>query len=591
MDANSEKRLEAKRKHNAGIPAVTLTAELLLEIFKIYIALWTSLTDPQLLPDTVEKGMARLAEHFEGRPAPRYLPRHGWSVALTQVCHLWRDVAISEPTLWSKIPVTAFAGFPTFFQRSSPITALSVRGCMYPRDACVLRTHWARVLERSADIVELSIDIDGQDAAPFDDIPDAAFAELRGLRLVSQRFGQVALPAFAQGNNRFPSLRVLSTALFAFPAVAPLFASSLHAVDIHCSSRAGPNRAQTFPWTMLLTALRNLQQVKYLSLKDVYPAGLPPVATDALAHIDLSYLQSLRLDGYGVATAQLLNTMVFPSNTKINLCLTEDSHVPINLQRLADVYRGDRDIQTVVSLLAERFEGSDTFAPIPGLRSVWLGCCDESEDEDFAVICGWSNAKEPAPPPVDAWFTLHPDMQLSSTSYTFSVFLQHLAALSLLSGVERLVVASDRWRVKQDPWIGLSRSLRHVRELVVRSSCVCTLGAAIVQAALGGDILFPELKILALSNIRTSDGTASGSDEYPSGWLVMFARALGHRAQLGAPPLESVIVEEAYNFDARNHQSLRSVLIEAGVAKDVEWDGVVQRWVPEHFMTKSFFDF
>lgn len=578
--------VEAKRRRNASLAVVSLAPELLIKIFKFYKASWMEGTDKKLLP--VQDPMAELARLFGGRQAPQFLPTHGWTVALTHVCHRWREVAIQESALWSDLTLDTFRGLPTFIERASHAAALSVRGYMYKTGAQVLQEHWAHVFRLSSRISHLSIEFGKGDEVRFKDIPDAGFPGLSRLRLSSQEGCDTDLPAFVRRQASFPSLETLHTTFFAFPSVAPLFSAHLCVVDVTCAHpRPRITPKQGFSWSIVLGALRELRCVGLLSLANVFP---PLPADDRQLRkqdpVFLPHLAVIRLQDHGSACAALLNLLSFPSDTKVFLYLTEDGLVRIPLEQALQLGNGsaNADIPGVVSLLAERFEGSASHPPVPPVRELWMGCPEDPEDLDAVTICGWSNLSPRALPPLSEWPMLLPDLHILSSSYEFPVFVERLTPLSTFRGVERLVVATDGWRIQDRNWVKISRDMQHVRELVVQGSCVGTFAAAIASVATGTAQLFPALKTLTLCGIHMRERMQDPSSRYfHQQWLPVFARSLANRAHRGLA-LEKLVIEDAYDFTARHLQFLHASLVRPGAVGAVQWDGVVQEWVEEDFM-------
>ncbi|EKM51280.1 uncharacterized protein PHACADRAFT_177934 [Phanerochaete carnosa HHB-10118-sp] len=258
---------------------------------------------------------------FSERLPPSCIPTVGpysW-IRATHVCRYWRDVALTNPLLWSDIVLTCnYECVETMLARSRrvPLYVQSYNSCC-AGDACPIPIRPLRlVLKHLPRIRSLTLYIKWW---VYFDIVDT----LRGPAPLLQQL-TLSTPSglydttYMQPAVLFPEhapLTELTLCSFGFPWTDPAPFRALRSLRVVKGTPARPEVGD------VLGALRHLPALRTLALEDVFipsAPGLPalPAPPDVVA---LPALATLVLAGDAVACGTLLSGLVLPRATRITL--------------------------------------------------------------------------------------------------------------------------------------------------------------------------------------------------------------------------------------------------------------------------------
>ncbi|KAJ3557390.1 hypothetical protein NM688_g1497 [Phlebia brevispora] len=318
--------LDIRRHSNTLIPIARLTSEILLLIFK------------------------------ECRAGSLQLWHAPW-IAVTQVCHHWRVLALSTPTLWNVIPLEV--GYNSFPRREVLLpwrdragkTLLSIH--VYDADSSApsadlspgLRDVLAGIIFEQlprAQRFEMGVVAEFPESEMW---PPSKFPLLEHLALWNTGVTQLKKNSeslWRLFGQRFPALKTFTMKKsyhFNFTKwTLPPSLTHLELVNTYC--------APSSPLSDVLRTLRNLQALEVLSLscRLVCDSGFSVSAEQ----VELPYLRYSALEGGMDDYVPLLDHLQFPSSTRIRLNWSLDDRLEKTcLLALADHIRRGPTLQSV----------------------------------------------------------------------------------------------------------------------------------------------------------------------------------------------------------------------------------------------------
>lgn len=258
-----------------------------------------------------------------------------WWIKATHVCHHWRSVFLSTPTLWDEV---------TFSGRVSgePVQEWLARSQDTPLKILVNQVHYPFPPEQIQQLI-------------FDPILDV-WPRVRHLQLCLPRHivrqfvwprsttslehlsildsHLFSVPALEDGpfeeflqtlNERFPRLKELIAFHYTFDFKTWSLPTSLNTLNV--TNRLSP-RAGTVTIAETVQALRQLTSLNHLSLVHVLPEG-SPADWPTMEPLAFPLLQTLKLEGFAHAHVWLLHVLEFPSTIQLDLLLVIDHSYPM----------------------------------------------------------------------------------------------------------------------------------------------------------------------------------------------------------------------------------------------------------------------
>ncbi|KAJ3558390.1 hypothetical protein NM688_g953 [Phlebia brevispora] len=323
--------LDSRRKHNASVPISQLPAENLLQIFEECSFTILLFSQKRSGSDTLR------GDHRDSQ------------IILSQVCHHWRAIVITTPTLWKDF----------YINECKPVEvvdALLRRSGVVPFCAevdIVPAVNSAEVLTRVfEDLPRMAaLDVNMRDLiVPWPEHP-AVSCQILGLQNYDEVIHSLDanMASFARTLDRkLPALKRLGLLGHRFDFTNWALPSTL--VFLSVRNDSSPH---TSSFNDILLALRNLPRIETLMLHHVLPLHAIKAPSTALEPVALPLLQALVLHGYIEASLDLLRYLRLPSGLIPDLQLYASRYgdfidhtpftqlVPVNLhlRTLAVVFR------------------------------------------------------------------------------------------------------------------------------------------------------------------------------------------------------------------------------------------------------------
>ncbi|KAK7685813.1 hypothetical protein QCA50_011159 [Cerrena zonata] len=254
-----------------------------------------------------------------GTPLDSARSPYQW-LSVTEVCHYWRDVALSTSSLWSNFTLSNMAMTNTMLERSSArvgrdiaIQARLERECQEQ-----LKT-FNYIVSQVSRVSSLDLVIDKESLEEI--APSLSNMDphcLKKLSLVHDRHGSIlcGIPDF-----HFPSLTEFSASEIEFRALKPYLLPTLRSLSVYFVS----DRCR-YQLPELLSVLESMPLLEDLTLVGALQAT-PSIAVAQLDVINersvvFSHLKSLHISDYGVTVASFLAHVTLVKPAKLFLRLT-----------------------------------------------------------------------------------------------------------------------------------------------------------------------------------------------------------------------------------------------------------------------------
>lgn len=270
-----------KRRQNLYSPISRLSHELLAEIFL-------------LCRDISAPSTFKFWPHVV---YSRVDSAHAW-IAVIQVCHRWRNVALRTPELWNKIFVDSPKWLPhlLFYSRDSPLSLF-----LGPTAATVVNAH-ALPINRAC---RLSVCVEA-DKRRETRLESTSVTDLTMYNAVPQ--GEIWAPPFS-----FPNLTSLTMV-----NVLPLWPNPLYSTNLTRVHITYPIAAGSPLYHKVISALSSLPVLHTLAFHVRTPTqrdrAIPPLLRPSLPK-----LTHLSLAGPLTFLEYSLKTLLYPADTRINL--------------------------------------------------------------------------------------------------------------------------------------------------------------------------------------------------------------------------------------------------------------------------------
>lgn len=558
-------KLRLKRKRNNAVWLMRLPAELLVNVFKLYI-------DEQ----TVSANRTLLCHNGNSEDWRReYRSKTGelgrWATVLPHVCHCWRELALHSPILWEDIAVCGGHGadkMDAYIQRSGATTPLAFHGYFHNSDLSTLAPAWGRAFQEAPRTKALFLEVCALHDALFPTFDLPTFPQLELLVLATPGNGGRALPSFAVQAGAFPALKTIYSQSYDFSALLPLFVPSVTKIDISCCLK---RTGSSFSRTMLIEALRGLPRLEFLRLQNCIPKDEP------VAPLALPSLKRILLLDFGAACVSLLEQMVFPGTASISLELEAAPYAFGETQFGMHKARGDDvDIEVYAPYIGRRLAGANAIGPVPPLRSLsvrWIAEQDWFSIIDDVYIRGWTTVVPLGPVKTvqepEAFYFNTEDF-----SY-YKVLAEFVGTEMPLQDVHTLLVDGRFTGMALVEWLAIFRKMTGVRELYVEGAAAHGLAEALIEWVQQGEHLFPNLSIVKFRGLQLYAHNAPKSRSNPpvdENWLIFLKRALQVRQALHGAHLDKIVIEQGWNI----HRKDIDFLAGCNCISVVEWDGIVQ---------------
>lgn len=252
-------------------------------------------------------------------------------IKVTHVCHHWRAVSLSAPTLWERVTLSSrVSGEPVqeWLVRSqdTPLKIFVAAGhCPLPPEE-FRRLIFAPILDVLPRVRLLSLCLPRTIIRSF--AWPRSWTSLEHLSIsdvtspqpkVEDRTG-IDEELLQTLDERFPRLKTLITHLYPFDLKTFSLPTSLTTLKVTNMSTPGDG---TVTVTETVQALRQFTSLEHLSLVNVLPDD-SPANWPVTAPIPFPSLQKLRLRGSAHLIAWLLRILKFPSTTQVRLMLSLD---------------------------------------------------------------------------------------------------------------------------------------------------------------------------------------------------------------------------------------------------------------------------
>ncbi|GJE93834.1 hypothetical protein PsYK624_099980 [Phanerochaete sordida] len=566
-----------KHALNADIWVNRLPDELLLEIFKCYIA-WRK----------KQLGDCNIVQAFRNRG-------HGtlaW-VRITHVCHHWRQLALSCATFWSDIRLSRYSAAHAFLERSQQ-APLSIHCRLLYSDATkrtkkyqLLQTMLAQASRiRALSLSYSNLEHNTRSRYPAEpDMGTCEFPELRSLSMTLESGNENTAPSFVARCPSFPRLQELRLQNYSLSLVETLAQKVPSLARLHLT---GYNSEVMVDWNAVLTFLRSLPQLEELCLCDdvrhsqVAALG-DPLNQSTLALntiVTLPKLIFLRLACPIQSAPILLRHISHPANTKVRI----DVDPPMG--PLGGVEDGLAIFATALGLHI-------TGQRVLGESEPFLSFSIDSPTETGVRVCMWTEALPTLSQAGDSSYSRGSDVysrasiQLYFLYYTAAtVFMNFTKALPLETIQCLFVGGYSAGELSYIPcehtWRTAFAGATHVRELSVYANsgrhlptALCPTVATACDGTQAWRVLFPRIDVLRMQHPDFTRGDAIRwkAAMPPAGWVVDLQGADGPRQVGLRMRLARLVVRKAVQIDVAHLNLLKQCLGAAAV----EWDGV-KKW-------------
>ncbi|KAJ8520061.1 hypothetical protein ONZ45_g3079 [Pleurotus djamor] len=234
--------------------------------------------------------------------------RHAYSqwIVLLRVCHSWHDHIMQTPRFWSTINLYSPQAWNMFARSKAAL--LRVQGNSFPRTASPPWPLVQHAISQSPRLQHLSLyfsDCDALSQALTLIPPDSSAPRLVQLEItVEEDLGEF----YGRFWENLPSLRSLSLDGFPLPLI------QTHTIRCLTHLRIGPSSlGVAIPW--LLRALEALPNIEDLDISDL---NSPLVGSD-FPSVSLPHLSVFRVASYDFSTLSILDYLVVPSSSRIEL--------------------------------------------------------------------------------------------------------------------------------------------------------------------------------------------------------------------------------------------------------------------------------
>lgn len=537
--------VQLKRDINSQIPVNQLLPEILSEILLAWVSQWRK----------INKGCRR-----------KYA--HGW-ISIAQVCHVWRENALSFPRLWSNFQVTG----------ANSLEVLLCRSVQAP----------------------LHITIDFEDILGPEELIPRILAHLPRIRVIDVEMGEKSYPLFAAGETAatlrsliyqeytlssqhgtphigtpfdaidMPSLTSLKLQKSRAPGpwTSPLLKPTLARLSLSARIYDGHQVDWTAQWDTVLRALRSMPLLEDLDLSRVLPDTAPNfVLPTALL---LPRLRALTLMDSTSSIACLLRILVYPTSSHIRL-------------RIISTDSNTEAVKCLSSVLAAKAAAGEASCSTGSPRLPAVYCSDQE-------VLAWT--RDPgiglldAPLQWDPLPHLLPDFRLVSygSADVYDMLLPHLASFLPAEHITTLYFEPRAVSWSAEAQCTLSAQWEHMSN--VRTLGVGELGCTSMLQVLDGShrrttdggaggaealptqVLFPRLEALMLHGVRIHDNPPTEVTKHRI--LETLHRTLSERKATGHQ-LKKLVLVKCLNLGAVDVASL------GGLAEEVEWDRQ-ENWV------------
>lgn len=434
-----------------------------------------------------------LRSHYNlDRLIPTSYIRHrlGW-IDVTHVCRRWRQVALSDPNLWSTVVFDLGAEWADEMLARSKAALIS-----YSRDLSLSSNAWRTRTRALDDIVTLGKHLSHIRRLALFGYPEALQPAMRALtspaphleslELWNRYELSVALPSNLFAHDA-PKLRHVTLVGCAVPwGHSSLFSDSLTHLDIRVPSgvsfpsvlpAAQPADLLSIPTLeRLLSILEAMPSLQVLTLGNCLPR-----AGSTSRVVSLRHMSKLSLDGYLSEVVAILKRVSLPRSASLSLRCPD--HNPL-----------DGLLDTLVSLLASHFRAPGT--SISPLSTIAI---DQADIGPFLTIAAWDTdvlldrpefrPSEPA--------RLHLAFGSQYKTLVESLPLQVCKALPL-QDLQTLSVTYPDAPWSAADWVDLCSLCPKVTHLFVRAGWALTLFPTLTQR----NDAFPSLVTLDMQGIE-----------------------------------------------------------------------------------------
>ncbi|KAH9043580.1 hypothetical protein EDB84DRAFT_864547 [Lactarius hengduanensis] len=204
----------------------------------------------------------------------------GW-ISVTQVCHRWREIALTTPTLWRYLDFTCMSRrwCLEMLRRSGNCSldvALRIASssglCPAPTSLDVARELMSP--EYSARLAGLRLDIISRTKCDVESLIHSLQQSAPRLEYLALQHTSWELATISSFTSRLPSLRRLRLSnVFLSPWISPIF-TSLQELDIHLSPRRLPRSNDALlTYGEMSTILSRMPELQRLALRNVFLVG------------------------------------------------------------------------------------------------------------------------------------------------------------------------------------------------------------------------------------------------------------------------------------------------------------------------------
>ncbi|KAF4604344.1 hypothetical protein EYR40_001523 [Pleurotus pulmonarius] len=308
---------------------------------------------------------------------PLVIPGYTWKqsnnvLPATQVCRLWRQVALDSPRIWSCVPSSAPLRLVELFLQRARSAPLCLRTNAYSR-----LTNMVILLDRLPQMKEIDLHaVHLIDPNWLKRITSEPSPLLETLALENS-----SPSSFTFSPGAFPALRHLSLKRYACKtSLAPL--NSLHTLAIDCTYMSVPDLPSPIDF---FTALNNFPHLSSLTLVN---ALAPPMAPTPSLTICLPSLTDLSIEDGDVRNIGLVTCITAPCLETIRLWTTEiQVDFESSIAVIVALYSNLPDLTHASSEFILSTRRSSSYARV----RVWANHTEERRDSvtpflDFKVI-------------------------------------------------------------------------------------------------------------------------------------------------------------------------------------------------------------
>lgn len=413
-----------KRDFNSLLPINQLPHEILAEILLVWVSQWREHVSQE---DLI----------FQGKGY------HRW-IAITHVCHLWREVALNFAQLWCDFAVTGVESTDVMLTRSKH-APLVVQ--LYHSDA--LQEPIQHVIDHIHRIRRLIFN--ARELGPYPYVVGNSAPLLRSLFYDMRGAGNEITSGAATPFDHIdmPALTVLdlqnSGVLWSSPLLKPTLTELVF--EESRSRRFGPAHYNS-RMPEVLRALKNMPMLTEVYLRDVLPLVRADDYLALPAPFPVPRLSTLLVAAFSASAAYLLEHIILPQEAHIIVhCADWEEHAIVPLFRA----------------LFAKTSSADAAAPSPRLSSVYLGDSMFGAwdfDPGLSVLSASSESGlDPAP-----LLTV----TLTSARTPLNAFLQHLGRVAPLANITTLYFEPPyQFAVDHQHWAAAAAGMVNVRTLGV----------------------------------------------------------------------------------------------------------------------------